>query len=531
MSLTTGDGAMPLAAGTRLQDCQIVRLLRQDAWHCDYQARRGAGTVLLREFLPQEFACREGGAVRERDPADHNALRFWIRGVLDQAALLETVRHPGLLPCLAHFQANGTAYWVSPWIEAPTLEAVLARSAPLRPEALAPLLQPVLGALEQMHAMHLQHRDIRPHNLLLRSDGGGLLLPGCGTLRAPIRMASRVVSGIAAAGFAAPEETGSGNVGPWTDLYALAATLAHALGSTPQLPSAWHDALSWALQPAPAQRPQSVAAWRAALPLPEEEPPAAETAAPPPRTSRLKWALAPLALAGLGAGALLLRSPGHGETAAPVPAAPAPRPAAPAAAPAPAPAPGEALDKLADNLMKQPPAAADEAPARSAAPAATGAAARERELESEVAKLRAEKEALERSRARERPPEPAAAPAAAAPPPPANAPAPVAASTPVPAPAAERHTAPLLDRSQDCAQPSYPEISQRLGEQGTVKLRILVDTDGRALQTVVESSSGYDRLDQATAQALGRCRFIPGTRNGVPVQDWVRLLHVWRLDN
>jgi protein TonB len=64
-----------------------------------------------------------------------------------------------------------------------------------------------------------------------------------------------------------------------------------------------------------------------------------------------------------------------------------------------------------------------------------------------------------------------------------------------------------------------------------VKLRILVDTDGHALQSVVESSSGYDRLDQATAQALGRCRFIPGTRNGVPVQDWVRLLHVWRLEN
>lgn len=114
-----------------------------------------------------------------------------------------------------------------------------------------------------------------------------------------------------------------------------------------------------------------------------------------------------------------------------------------------------------------------------------------------------------------------------------SAPAPVADATP-PAPAAPPAppSAPVQPSgaavqlpSSNAAylnnpRPGYPSISRRMGEQGKVLLRVLVDENGLPQQIEIKQSSGFDRLDKAALASVQRWRFVPGKRNGVPEAMW-----------
>jgi protein TonB len=84
-------------------------------------------------------------------------------------------------------------------------------------------------------------------------------------------------------------------------------------------------------------------------------------------------------------------------------------------------------------------------------------------------------------------------------------------------------------KARNCREPEYPSASQRLGEHGTVVLAMLVGADGKVTESKVEKSSGYPRLDEAARVALSRCRFTPGTSNGVPEPAWAPIKYVWKL--
>lgn len=76
----------------------------------------------------------------------------------------------------------------------------------------------------------------------------------------------------------------------------------------------------------------------------------------------------------------------------------------------------------------------------------------------------------------------------------------------------------------------YPSMSRRLGEQGKVMLRVLVDPQGLPAQVVLVDSSGYPRLDEAASSAAKRARFRPYTENGVAQTVWVLLPIVFSLE-
>lgn len=111
-------------------------------------------------------------------------------------------------------------------------------------------------------------------------------------------------------------------------------------------------------------------------------------------------------------------------------------------------------------------------------------------------------------------PEAAPAPAAAAP---AAAAEPVEAPSPVETPA--RFDAAYLNNPR----PVYPPLSRRLGETGTVWLRVRVEADGRAGQVDIARSSGYPRLDQAALQAVMAWTFVPARRGEQAIAAWVRV--------
>ncbi|WP_170141246.1 energy transducer TonB [Hydrogenophilus thermoluteolus] len=68
--------------------------------------------------------------------------------------------------------------------------------------------------------------------------------------------------------------------------------------------------------------------------------------------------------------------------------------------------------------------------------------------------------------------------------------------------------------------PDYPTASRRLGEEGTVIIRALIEEDGHASIVQVEKSSGYLRLDRAAEEAVKKWKFKPGKKNGIPVAMW-----------
>jgi len=120
---------------------------------------------------------------------------------------------------------------------------------------------------------------------------------------------------------------------------------------------------------------------------------------------------------------------------------------------------------------------------------------------------------------------PSPSPILVAPPPPQPDPAPVAVA-PEPAITAPIFAADYLDNPP----PVYPAMSRRVGEQGRVVLRVLVNPKGRADDVEIRSSSGHVRLDDAARETVRRWRFVPAKRGDQPVPAWVLIPISFKLE-
>lgn len=119
---------------------------------------------------------------------------------------------------------------------------------------------------------------------------------------------------------------------------------------------------------------------------------------------------------------------------------------------------------------------------------------------------------------REKPTEPVATPGQrVAPPPP-----PVVKREPV-------RTPPVVD-ARACDKPEYPAASLRAQETGIVLLAFLIDLNGTVLESKVERSSGFKRLDDAARNALGLCKFRPATTDGKSERAWAKIEYEWKID-
>ena len=109
--------------------------------------------------------------------------------------------------------------------------------------------------------------------------------------------------------------------------------------------------------------------------------------------------------------------------------------------------------------------------------------------------------------------------------------APLAPATPAaPSVRAEPVRTAAVVNSAHCEKPEYPSASRRMEEEGTVHLRFLVGVDGKVIQSEIEKSSGYKRLDEAARAGLARCQFRPATVDGKPEQAWASMRYTWRLE-
>ena len=140
--------------------------------------------------------------------------------------------HPGIVRVLRQFSANGTAYFVMPFVEGVPFDGLIeersAKNKPFTQEELLGLTTRMLDALGYIHQCNLYHRDIKPANILISMDGIPVLID-FGSARQSIGERSMTV--IESAGYTPFEQLQSrGNIGPWSDLYAFGATLAKSAG-------------------------------------------------------------------------------------------------------------------------------------------------------------------------------------------------------------------------------------------------------------------------------------------------------------
>ena len=110
-----------------------------------------------------------------------------------------------------------------------------------------------------------------------------------------------------------------------------------------------------------------------------------------------------------------------------------------------------------------------------------------------------------------------------APPPPVAPPAP-------PQPTQSVKVPPKMDLKgspRGCREPEYPAASERLGEQGTSAVSLLIGIDGKVAEAKIDGSSGSKRLDAAAIKAFSQCKFSVGTVDGVPQPAWFPIKYKW----
>ncbi len=287
------DNPSALPPGTRLGEFEVLSLLGVGGFGIVYLAFDHAleREVAVKEYMPASLAGRtETLQVSVRSQSDADTFALGLRSFVNEARLLARFDHPSLLKVHRFWEANGTAYMAMPVMRGRTVKEVRAEMALPPDEAwLRALLAPLLGAIEKLHSEGVYHRDIAPDNIQVEPDGHPVLLD-FGAARRVISDKSQTLTAILKPAYAPIEqyaEVGAVKQGPWTDLYALGATLHYLLLNHPPPPAtarALHDdasaltvdacpgcsetflrTIDWMLAPRPSDRPQSVAALREVL--------------------------------------------------------------------------------------------------------------------------------------------------------------------------------------------------------------------------------------------------------------------------
>jgi serine/threonine-protein kinase len=169
---------------------------------------------------------------------------------IEEARTLAQFNHPGIVRVFDVFEENGTAYLAMEFLEGETLGRRIERWGPRPQEEVEEIARKVAEALEVVHQAGLLHRDIKPDNLFLTPDGRVVLID-FGAARDYAQGRTVAHTRMVTPGYAPLEQyASSARLGPYTDIYALGATLYHALSGSPP-PAATDRATGTPLPPLP----------------------------------------------------------------------------------------------------------------------------------------------------------------------------------------------------------------------------------------------------------------------------------------
>jgi TPR repeat protein len=286
---------LALPVGFKIEHFRIEAVLGKGGFGITYLAvdLQLGKRVAVKELLPDTIATRVEGVTVVPHSAGLQENWEWARErFLEEARTLATFSHPAIVGVHRLIEANGTVYMVMDYVEGESYEARLQRIGTEPDQAsLMAVIGPILSGLEEVHSHGLLHRDIKPENILIDKRGQPVLID-FGSARESVGKTMTMTS-IVTHGYSPIEQYQTkGKMGPWTDIYAMAAVMCRAItGQKPPVAtdrlvdddflwlSKHHDskfaavlrkAIDQGLRVRTEERPPSIDNWRVSM-FPESE--------------------------------------------------------------------------------------------------------------------------------------------------------------------------------------------------------------------------------------------------------------------
>ncbi len=232
----TTSSTLTLKSGHELHWYKIKNVLGQGAFGITYLAydMNLDRDVAVKEYLPEQFAGRNvDGSVKPTSEENVEDFEWGLKRFISEARTLTRFEHPNLVKVFNIFEMNNTAYMVMNYELGKSLQQILKNRKTLNESEIIKILRPLMDGLEIMHAQGFVHRDIKPGNIFIRTNGSPVLLDFGSARQTRLQTGrddndeSKTLTTLVSPGYAPIEQYGSRSdrQGPWTDIYGLGATL------------------------------------------------------------------------------------------------------------------------------------------------------------------------------------------------------------------------------------------------------------------------------------------------------------------
>ena len=233
----------PLPDGLEVGGYRIVRKIASGGFSIVYLVEDADGErYAIKEYLPSTLVRRERGElVPAVSPENLSTYRNGLKCFFEEGRALARILHPNVVRVVNFFRANETVYLVMAYEEGRSLQEAILRNrgregrVVIAERHIRRIFAQVMYGLREVHANRMLHLDLKPANVYLRLDGSPMLLD-FGAARQTLTHDAPKLFPMYTPGFAAPElYRRQQQLGPWTDVYGIGASLfACMMGSPPQ---------------------------------------------------------------------------------------------------------------------------------------------------------------------------------------------------------------------------------------------------------------------------------------------------------
>ncbi len=273
-----------LHTGGRVDHYQIQQVMGSGGFSVVYLAldMDSGNTVVLKEYMPKKLAKREeDGRVSPKSEQDGVLFNQGRSLFLHEARTLANIHHENIVDVSNFFSANDTVYMVMSYVEGVNLQSYIRdHKGGMSEKFIRTIFTHLLSALKHIHSMGVLHLDVKPSNIHIRPGGKPILLDFGATHQQHLSRQHKP-NQVISPGYSPYEQCQSGGyMGPWSDIYAIGATMRACIDGSPPIPANERmekdklkplaslyrkrysqtllSAIDWAMEPDPLLRPQNV---------------------------------------------------------------------------------------------------------------------------------------------------------------------------------------------------------------------------------------------------------------------------------